>query len=123
MQPAILSIARETPWAPIRNAVLARAGYSVIPAFTAASALRVLRQRHVSAMIISQCVPDQDCRLLCSEGQRRGVPSVVLDPYEQMGSGRRELHISPLEGPQGFLDALATLIVDSRQVCVKGQHC
>jgi hypothetical protein len=123
MQPAILSFARETISSPIRNAVLARAGYSVIPAFSAASALRILRQRHVCAMIIAHCVPDQDCRLLCSEGQRRGVPSVVLDPYEQMGSDRRELHISPLEGPQGFLDALATLIAHNPQVSIMGQDC
>jgi hypothetical protein len=123
MQPAILSVARETLASPIRNAVLARAGYIVIPAFSAASALRILHQRHVCAMIIAHCVPGHDCRVLCSEGQRRGVPSVVLDPYEQMGSDWRELHISPLEGPQGFLDALATLIVHNRQVCITGEHC
>jgi hypothetical protein len=123
MQPAILSVARETQASPIRNAVLARAGYRVIPACTAASALRILHQRYVSAMMIAHCVPDHDCRLLCSEAQRRGVPLVVLDPYEQMGSYRRELHISPLEGPQGFLDALATLIVHNRKVCIMKQHC
>ena len=123
MQPAILSIARETLASPIRNAVLARAGYSVIPAFSSASALKILCERHVCAMIIAHCVLDQDCRLLCTEAQRRGVPSVVLDPYEQMGSDRHELHISPLDAPQGLLDALATLIVHSRQVCILGQHC
>src|SRR5215831_16892300 len=115
MQPAILSIARETLASPIRNAVLARAGYSVIPAFSAASALKILHKRHVCAMIIAHCVPDHDCRLLCTEAHRRGVPSVVLDPYEQMGSDRHELHVSPLEGPQGLLDALASLIVRNRE--------
>jgi hypothetical protein len=74
-------------------------------------------------MIIAHCVLHHDCRLLCSEGHRRGVPSVVLDPYEQMGTDRSELHISPLDGPQGFLDALATLIVHNRQVCIMGERC
>jgi hypothetical protein len=123
MQPAILSIARETLASPIRNAVLARAGYSVIPAFSAAAALKILHQRHVCAIIIAHCVSDRDCRLLCTEAHRRGVPSVVLDPYEQMGSDRQELHISPLDSPQGLLDALASLIVHNREVCILGQHC
>ena len=110
MQPAVLSIASERLFSPTRNAVLARAGYRVIPAFSPQSALRILRRHGICAIIIGHCVPAGDCRRLCWEGQRRGIPSIVLDPYEQMGRDRFELHISPLEGPQGFLDVLATLL-------------
>jgi hypothetical protein len=123
MRPAVLSISTERVLAPIRNAVLARAGYGVIPAVTIESALRVLRDRHVCAMVIARSVPAADRRILCSEGTRRGVPSVVLDPYEEVTDSRSELHINPLDGPEAFLEALATLMQRDHQVCRTGERC
>jgi hypothetical protein len=117
MRPAILSISTDGVLAPIRNAVLAHAGYGVIPVTSAASALNVLRARHVCAMIIGNSVSSADRRLLCSEALRHGVPSVVLDPYEQAGEGKSELHINPLEGPEVFLDALASIVQRDHLVC------
>jgi hypothetical protein len=116
MRPAVLSVSTERVIAPIRNAVLAHAGYCVIPAITAQSALRILRARHVCAMIIANSIAPRDCRMLCWEGQKQGVPSVVLDPYEGVGGGQSELHINPLDGPEGFLDALATVMLCHHQV-------
>ena len=117
MRPAILSISADRVLAPIRNAVLAHAGYGVIPVHTAESALKILRDRHVCALIIGNSVSSADRRLLCSEALRHGVPSVVLDPYEQVGDDKSELHINPLEGPEVFLDALASLVQRDHQVC------
>lgn len=121
MRPAVLSISTERVLAPIRNAVLAHAGYGVIPVSTTESALKVLRDRHVCAMIIGQSIPVQERQVLCSEGQRRHVPSVVLDPYEQVAEEQSELHINPLDGPEAFLDALATLMLRDHGVCVTGK--
>jgi hypothetical protein len=123
MRPAVLSISTERGLAPIRNAVLARAGYGVIPAITTEAALRILRDRHVCAMVIAQSVSAADRRVLCSEGIRRGVPSVVLDPYEEVTDNQSGLHINPLEGPEAFLDALATLMQRDHQVCRSGERC
>jgi hypothetical protein len=123
MRPAVLSISMERVLAPIRNAVLARAGYGVIPAITTESALRVLRDRHVCAMVIARSVPAVDRRILCSEGIRRGVPSVVLDPYAEVTDSQSGLHINPLDGPEAFLDALATLMQRNHQVCLTGERC
>jgi DNA-binding NtrC family response regulator len=123
MRPAVLSISTEKVLAPIRNAVLAHAGYGVIPVTTTESALKILRGRHVCAMIIGYSIPLRDRQALCSEGQRRRVPSVVLDPHEQVATGQSELHINPLDGPEAFLDALATLMQRDHQVCVTGERC
>jgi hypothetical protein len=120
MRPAVLSVSTERVIASIRNAVLAHAGYGVIPATTIESALRILRARHVCAMIIANSIPPLDCRMLCWEGHKLCVPSVVLDFYEGMGGDQSELHINPLDGPEGFLEALATLMLRHHHV---GQDC
>ncbi len=123
MRPAVLSISTERVLAPIRNAVLAHAGYGVIPATTTESALRILRDRHVCAMVIGRSVPAADRRVLCSEGIRRGVPSVVLDPYEEVTDTHSGLHINPLDGPEAFLDALATLVQRDHLMCRSDERC
>jgi len=106
--------------APIRNAVLAHAGYGVIPVTTIESALKILRGRHVCAMVIANTIPLTDRRKLCSEGHSRRVPSVVLDPYERMAEEQSALHVNPLDGPEAFLDALASLLLRSHRPCVVG---
>jgi hypothetical protein len=110
MRLAVLSISTDKVLAPIRNAVLAHAGYGVIPVTNTESALKILRDRHVCAVIVGHSIPASERRILCSEAQSRGVPSVVLDPYEHVGDDKSELHINPLEGPEVFLDALASLM-------------
>jgi hypothetical protein len=108
MRPAVLSISAERVLAPIRNAVLAHAGYGVIPVSSVEAAIKILRARHVCAIVIANSVPILERRLVCSEGHSLHVPTVVLDPYDQSGEG--ELHVNPLDGPEAFLDALATLM-------------
>jgi hypothetical protein len=120
MRPAVLSISAERVLAPIRNAVLAHAGYGVIPVSTVDSALKVLRDRHVCAIVIANTISLLDRRRVCSEGHSRHVPSVVLDPYDQITDDQAELHVNPLDGPEMFLDALATLMLRDHQPCVTG---
>lgn len=117
MRPAVLSISAERVLAPIRNAVLAHAGYGVIPVTTIESALKILRGRHVCAMVIANTVSLTDRRKLCSEGHSRKIPSVVLDPYEHVADEQSELHVNPLDGPEAFLDALASLLLRSHKPC------
>ena len=38
------------------------------------------------------------------------MPTVVLDPYDQRDEDESELHVNPLDGPEAFLDALASLM-------------
>jgi hypothetical protein len=118
MRPAVLSISAERVLAPIRNAVLAHAGYGVIPVSNVEAALSVLRVRHVCAIVIANSVPATDRRRLCSEGQSRHIPSVVLDPYDQLADDKSELHVNPLDGPEAFLDALASLMQRDHHPCV-----
>lgn len=120
MRPAVLSISAERVLAPIRNAVLAHAGYGVIPVSTVDSALNVLRHRHVCAIVIANSVSLMDRRRVCSEGHDRHVPSVVLDPYDQGADDHAEMHVNPLDGPEVFLDALATLMQRDHRPCVSG---
>jgi hypothetical protein len=117
MRPAVLSVSVERALAPIRNTVLAHAGYGVIPAMTTESALRILRGRHVCVMVISNSVPILERQELCWEAQLRGVPSVVLDPYDELKEGEPGLRVNPLDGPEVFLDALAGLRRRDHRVC------
>src|SRR5882762_3185496 len=118
MRPAVLSISAEKVLAPIRNAVLAHAGYGVIPVTTIESALKILRGRHVCAMVIANTIPVTERRKLCSEGHSRKIPVVVLDPYEHVADEQSALHVNPLDGPEAFLDALASLLLRSHSPCV-----
>jgi len=120
MRPAVLSISAERVLAPIRNAVLAHAGYGVIPVSSVDSALNVLRHRHVCAIVIANSVSLVDRRRVCSEGHDRHVPSVVLDPYDQVADDHAEMHVNPLDGPEVFLDVLATLMQRDHRPCVSG---
>lgn len=110
MRPAVLSISAERVLAPIRNAVLAHAGYGVIPATTTESAMQILQRRHVCAMIIGNSISAVERHRLCTEGQKLGVPSVVLDPYDQIAEVKSEVHVNPLDGPEVFLDVLASVV-------------
>ena len=121
MRPAVLSISAERVLAPIRNAVLAHAGYGVIPVSTVDAALKILRARHVCAIVIANSVPVPDRRRVCSEGHDLHVPSVVLDPYDQTTDDQSELHVNPLDGPEAFLDALASLMQRDHKPCVTGE--
>jgi hypothetical protein len=109
MRPSVLSISAERVLAPIRNAVLAHAGYGVIPVSTAESALTILRVRHVCVIVIANSLSLPERRRVCSEGHNKHVPSVVLDPYDLRDEDESELHVNPLDGPEALLDALATL--------------
>lgn len=118
MRPAVLSISAERVLAPIRNAVLAHAGYGVIPVPSVDLALQVLRDRHVCAIVIANTVSLNDRRRVCSEGNSRHVPSVVLDPYAGRSDDEAELHVNPLDGPEAFLDALASLMQRDHRPCM-----
>jgi hypothetical protein len=78
--------------------------------FTVEAALEVLRVRHVCAIVIGNAVPIPERRRVCAEGHNKHIPSVVLDPYDQRDEDESELHVNPLDGPEAFLDALATLM-------------
>lgn len=114
MRSFILSVSGDRWLTPLRNAVLAHAGYAVIPAYTAEKAIEVLQHRHVSAMVIGHSIRLQDRERLCSEGTRRGVPSVILD-HTLQGKHSREVHIDPLEGPETVLKAIADVLAKRGQ--------
>ena len=118
MRPAVLSIATERVVSPIRNAGLAHAGYGVIPATSTEYALRVLRGRHVCALVVGHSISGNERRALCQEAHRMGVPSVVLDPYDLEAGDQSELHVNPLDGPEVFLQAVATQVARSQQTQV-----
>jgi len=84
--------------------------YGVIPVSTVEAALKILRARHVCAIVTPTLCQIPDRRRVCSEGHELHVPSVVLDPYDQTADDQSELHVNPLDGPEAFLDALASLM-------------
>ena len=107
MRSFILSVSADRWLTPIRNTVLAHAGYAVIPALTAQAAMEVLLNRHVSAMVIANTIPLSERQRLCSEARRQGVPSVILDRGEGAPDTLVELHVDPSEGPEMLLSAVA----------------
>lgn len=117
MRPAVLSIAKERLVSPLRNAVLAHAGYGVIPATSFDSALKILRVRHVCAIVIGQSLESRERRALCTEAHKLGVPSMVLDPDGLPWEDDCLLHVNPLDGPEMFLDALASLLQRDHVAC------
>jgi hypothetical protein len=117
MRPAVLSISAEQMLAPIRNAILAHAGYGVIPARSLEYALKVLRARHVCAIVVGHSVSGKDLGALRIEAIRLGVSMIVVDPYELGPADRPELHVNPLDGPEVFLKALAMLVARDHQAC------
>jgi hypothetical protein len=112
MRSFILSVSADRWLTPIRNTVLAHAGYAVIPSLSAEAAMQVLLNRHVSAMVIGHSIPPHDRQRLCSEGRRHGVPAVVLDRNTQVSDVAREIHVDPSDGPEAFLNAIAALLAD-----------
>jgi DNA-binding NtrC family response regulator len=123
MRPTVLSIASERLVSPLRNAVLAHAGYAVIPATSITSALKILRHRHVCAMVVGQSMDRMERRLLCSEAHKYGVPAMVLDPYGQEGDDNCEMHLNPLDGPELLLDALDSLVRRGHELCLPRAGC
>ena len=103
----ILSVSADRESSPLRNTVLAHAGYGVIPANSAGLALDILSNRYVSAMVIANSISAVERRRLCSEGRRLGIPSVVLDQYQVVADHAHEVHVDPLDGPEVVLEALA----------------
>lgn len=110
MRPAILSVSREKVSSPIRNAVLAHAGYGVIPVSNAEAALQILASRHICGVIISPSISDNERHLICQHARSLGVPAVVLDPYETLHEDSAQIHVNPLDGPENFLSALDAAI-------------
>src|SRR5262249_53641887 len=115
MRSFILSVSADRWLTPIRNTVLAHAGYAVIPALSAEMATAVLSKGHVSAMLIAHSIPVKERQRLCAEGRRRGVPSVVLDRGEQAPESLDEVHVDPSDGPEAFLGALAKALKKARE--------
>jgi hypothetical protein len=110
MRPAILSISREKVSSPIRNAVLAHAGYGVIPVSSAEAALQVLATRHVCGVIISPSITDNERHIICQYARKLSVPAVVLDPYESLHEDSEHAHVNPLDGPENFLNTLDAVL-------------
>jgi DNA-binding LacI/PurR family transcriptional regulator len=110
MRPAILSFSREVVLSPIRNAVLAHAGYGVIPVSSADTAMRILATRHVCGVIIGQSISDDERHVICQQARILGVPAVVLDPFEILDEDAAQAHVNPLDGPENFLNALAEVV-------------
>jgi DNA-binding LacI/PurR family transcriptional regulator len=117
MRPAILSFAREKVLSPIRNAVLAHAGYCVIPVTTADAAIQVLATRHICGVIIGHSISDNERHVICQKARLLGVPAIVLDPFEVLHDDAALAHINPLDGPEKFLNTLADA------VNVNHSHC
>jgi hypothetical protein len=106
MRSFILSVSADRRLTPIRNAVLAHAGYAVIPALTVEAAMEVLLKWRVSAMVIANTIPPGDRHRLSTEGQKRGVPTVILEGGEGPGTAV-EMYVDPSEGPEILLSVLA----------------
>jgi DNA-binding LacI/PurR family transcriptional regulator len=118
MRPAVLSIAKERLVSPLRNAVLAHAGYGVIPATSFDAALKILKRRRVNAVVIGHSMDKKERRALCSEAHKLGVPAVVMDPYDQSSDDGCGLHVNPLDGPETFLSVMAALVRRKHRACL-----
>ena len=110
----VLSISDDPSTAPIRNTVLAHAGYAVIPVRTVSVAMEVMAARQVSIVVIGNSIPLHERMHICNEALRLGIPSVVLDPHEHGKGAPSIVHFNPLDGPEAFLEKVAALVRPSR---------
>jgi hypothetical protein len=117
MRPAILSFAREKVLSPIRNAVLAHAGYGVIPVTTADAAIQILSTSHICGVIIGHSISDNERHVICEKARLLGVPAIVLDPFEVLHDDAAQAHINPLDGPENFLNTLADAVKVNHSHC------
>jgi len=106
----VLSVSTDRAVGPIRNAVLAHAGYGVIPVASADAALRVLAHTSVAAVVISYSVTPPERQKLCFEARKLNIPTIVLDSSESYAASGRELHVNPLDGPEVLLKTLAQAV-------------
>ena len=111
----VLSISDDPSTAPIRNTVLAHAGYGVIPVRSVRAALQAMAAREVSIVVIGNSIPAHERMRICTEALRRGIPSVVLDSQDHGPETSSMTHFNPLDGPEAFLEKLAALVRPSRQ--------
>lgn len=111
----VLSISDDPSTAPIRNTVLAHAGYGVIPVRSVRAALQAMAAREISIVVIGNSIPSHERMRICTEALRRGIPAVVLDSRERGADGTSTEHFNPLDGPEAFLEKLAALVRPSRQ--------
>ena len=109
----VLSISNDPSTAPIRNTVLAHAGYGVIPVRNVGAAIDVMTTRQVSIVVIGNSVSMGERMQICSEALRLGIPSVVLDAHERAETSSTA-HFNPLDGPEAFLEKVAALVKVSR---------
>jgi len=94
----VLSISNDPSTAPIRNTVLAHAGYGVIPVRSIGAAIEVMTTRQVSIVVIGNSIPMHERMHICREAMRLGIPSVVLDAHERAETSSAA-HFNPLDGP------------------------
>jgi hypothetical protein len=107
----VLSVSADEGLSPIRNTVLAHAGYAVIPVPSAAKAVEVLSSRHVSVLVIGHSISLAERNRLCSEAQKRSIPALVLSQFESHRNGSPfQVYINPLDGPEVLLEAISNLL-------------
>lgn len=110
MRRFILSVSADGLSAPLRDTVLAHAGYGVIPVRTVKEALKVLTTRPVSVLVMGISLKEAERKRLSAAAKERGIPSVVLDRSEYGTDSASEVHVNPLDGPEAFLSAVAAVL-------------
>ncbi len=73
-------------------------------------------------MVVGQSMDQDEQAMLCSEAHKLGIPSVVMDPWGR-SSDDCELHVNPLDGPESFLEALASLLKRKHRRRLTEAHC
>jgi DNA-binding NtrC family response regulator len=118
----VLSVSADEGLSPIRNTVLAHAGYGVIPVASAAKAIEVLSSRHVSVLVIGHSISFAECNRLCSEAQKHNIPALILSAYEPHRTGSPfQAYINPLDGPEVLLEAVANLLKTVEELSAHGK--
>lgn len=78
MQKILLSVGTNHALLGIRNAVFVNAGYGVVPAKTCAVALRLIKSRHLDAVIVGHSLSRDLKERITAAAKKRRLPVVVL---------------------------------------------
>lgn len=111
MRKVLLSVGTNHTLLGIRNTIFVNAGYAVIPAKSAAAALRAIRSRNLAAVIVGHALSPTLKERITEAGKQKQVPVIVLHASDfEHPILAADANLCGLDGAATVLEVLAKLI-------------
>lgn len=111
MRKGLLSVGTNHTLLGIRNTIFVNAGYAVVPAKSAAAALRAIRSRNLAAVIVGHALSPTLKERITEAGKQKQVPVIVLHASDfEHPILAADANLCGLDGAATVLEVLAKLI-------------